>query len=135
LARIGGDATLRVGSETMTGTGQKRERRRAARVTGESVNVTVHNVGSACATIVRGQIVDVSDRGLAILTRDKIQDRTSVTLRVEPWDWSGNGCTRYCAQRGLKFLIGLELSPGTRRPTAVERPAGPPKNEEIGHSD
>ena len=114
---------------------QKRERRRAARVAGELVNVTVHDVGSACATVVRGQIVDVSDRGLAILTRDKIQDRTSVTLRVEPWDWSGNGCTRYCAQRGLKFLIGLELSPGTRRPTAVERPAHPPKNKEVERPD
>jgi len=116
-------ATLKVGAETMAGTGRIKERRRIERITSSPVNVCVHEVGAACPTVVRGQIVDLSDQGLGIVTRDKIRDRTSVTLRVEPWDWSGNGSIRYCAQKGPKFMIGLELAPETRRPAALRTSA------------
>ena len=98
--------------------GQTKERRLRTRSASVPVNISVHDVGSTCATVVRGQIVDLSENGLGIVTRDKIADRTCVTLRVEPWDWSGNGFVRYCAQKGLKFTIGLQLAPGTRPPAS-----------------
>jgi hypothetical protein len=100
----------------MMGTSQVKERRRKQRSASVPVAVTVHEVSSARPTVVRGQVVDLCETGLGIVTRDRIADRASVTLRVEPWDWSGNGFVRYCAQKGLKFSIGLELTPGTRQP-------------------
>jgi hypothetical protein len=113
----------------MEGKTKTRERRRAERTASDAVNVTLHDVGSSRPTVVRGQVIDVSDRGIGVVTRDKIQERTYVTLRVEPWDWSGNATTRYCAQSGAKYMVGLELSPGTRKPVQVKHSADPLKND------
>jgi hypothetical protein len=105
----------------MAGTGQTRERRRAARTASPPVNVTLHDISSGRPSVLRGCVSNVSDRGMSIVISDKIQDRTYLTLRIEPWDWSGTATTRFCTQAGVKYVVGLELSPGTRKPVPLNK--------------
>jgi len=94
----------------MLGNSRTRERRRTARTDGDSVSVTIHEIGSTQSRVTRGQLKNLSDRGVCLLTRDKIAERSNVSLRVEPWDWSGTGSARHCTPVKTQYLIGVELS-------------------------
>ena len=100
----------------MLGNSRTRERRRAARTDGDSVSVTMHEIGSTRSTVTRGLLKNLSDRGVCLLTRDKIADRSNVSLRIEPWDWSGSGSARHCTPVKTQYMVGVELSGKLAKP-------------------
>lgn len=58
----------------------------------------------------RGTCLDVSESGLRIETSDLIPARAVIMFRAERLDLSGSATVRYSSRRGMKFILGLELS-------------------------
>ena len=116
----------------MEGKDRSRERRRAERTAGEEITIVLHEAGSTAGTVMRGRIRNISDRGICVVTRDKIKERTYVTFRVESWDWSGGGSARHCTPVRTQYLVGVELSSGVKRPTDLggQPPPLPPAMSE-----
>ncbi len=58
----------------------------------------------------RGKCVDISETGLRIELQDEIPIRTSVVLSAESLGISGSAVVKNVSRRGLKHVIGLELT-------------------------
>ena len=58
----------------------------------------------------RGTCLDVSESGLRVETSDPIPARSVIIFRAEGLDLSGSATVRYSSRRGLKVILGVELS-------------------------
>jgi hypothetical protein len=64
-----------------------------------------------------GKVLDCSEAGIRIEMAEPIQIRSYVTLDAPELNragWVGWGSVRYCVARRSKYVIGLELSAGSR---------------------
>ena len=60
--------------------------------------------------ITRGKCVDISSRGIGALADDCIPVRTYVHFQIRKIDFSGSASVRFASRKGLRYIIGLELS-------------------------
>ena len=94
----------------MTGRILARERRSAARTSYDAMVMLLQDDGSTWGQVMRGRLTDISDTGLAIRIRERIENRTYLTFRVERLDWSGTGSVRHCTRSKMDYVIGLECA-------------------------
>ena len=94
----------------MTGRILARERRRATRTGYDATVMLLQDDGSIWGQVMRGQLTNISDSGLAIRIRERIENRTYVTFRIERMDWSGTGSVRHCTRSKMDYVIGLECA-------------------------
>ena len=87
-----------------------RERRSAARASYDAMVMMLHDDGSTWGQVMRGRLTNISDTGLAIRIRERIESRTYVTFRIERLDWSGTASVRHCTRGKIDYVIGLECA-------------------------
>ena len=67
----------------------------------------------------QAKALDVSDGGVRVETSEPIDAGTRVLIWIEHYNTSGNAVVRHCAQRGHRYVLGLEFLPAEgRRPFA-----------------
>ncbi len=65
----------------------------------------------------RVKVINVSEYGARIEMGSRLELRQSVTIRVDAYRIDSSATVRYREQRGLKFIVGLELSsPASLKP-------------------
>jgi hypothetical protein len=70
---------------------------------------------------ITGQIIDVSESGMRIQTREPLARQTYVTLRADQVGLHGRASVRTCAKQGTKYVVGLEFAGGMKwRPKGGE---------------
>jgi len=70
---------------------------------------------SGVAHFARGKILNSSKTGLCVELVEAIKPLSYVTLNapeLSGMDWATGGSVRYCAVKGAKHLVGLELRTG-----------------------
>jgi hypothetical protein len=63
---------------------------------------------------ITGQIIDVSESGMRIQTREALAKQTYVTLRADQIGLHGRASVRTCSKQGTKHVVGLEFAGGMK---------------------
>ena len=63
---------------------------------------------------ITGEIIDVSESGMRIRTREPLTRQMYVTLRAERIGLHGRASVRTCAKQGTKHVVGLEFAGGLK---------------------
>jgi hypothetical protein len=58
--------------------------------------------------------VDVTQEGMRIELKDRIQEGTFVNFRAEALKLHGTASVRRCTRQGAKYLIGLQFTGGLK---------------------
>lgn len=61
-----------------------------------------------------GLILDVSESGIRVELPDPLERQTYVTLRSASLGLHGTASVRSCVRKGMKYIVGLELSGGLK---------------------
>ena len=63
---------------------------------------------------ITGEIIDVSESGMRIRTREALARQTYVTLRAAQIGLHGRASVRTCSKQGTKHVVGLEFAGGLK---------------------
>jgi len=63
---------------------------------------------------ITGQIIDISESGMRIQTRESLARQTYVTLRADQIGLHGRASVRTCVKQGTKHVVGLEFAGGLK---------------------
>jgi hypothetical protein len=61
-----------------------------------------------------GRIIDVSETGMRIQTRERLVKLAYVSLRADQIALQGTASVRSCARQGSAYVVGLEFSGGLK---------------------
>ena len=75
--------------------------------------------------------LDVSEAGLRIEAPESIPVGTYITLRADRIKVSGTACVKNVVGKGMKFILGLELSAQFRRKAAEKLTEPAPTRETV----
>jgi len=64
--------------------------------------------------VIRGTIIDVSESGIRIELPEPLDKQTYVTLQSPSLGLHGSASVRTCTRKGVKYVVGLELSAGLK---------------------
>lgn len=64
--------------------------------------------------VMRGTIIDVSESGIRIEMAEPLEKQTYVTLQSTSLGLHGSASVRSCTRKGVKYVVGLELSGGLK---------------------
>jgi len=64
--------------------------------------------------VIRGTIIDVSESGIRIELAEPLDKQTYVTLQSTSLGLHGSASVRSCTRKGVKYVVGLELSGGLK---------------------
>jgi hypothetical protein len=64
--------------------------------------------------VIRGTIIDVSESGIRIELPEPLEKQTYVTLQSVSLGLHGSASVRTCTRKGVKYVVGLELSGGLK---------------------
>jgi hypothetical protein len=64
--------------------------------------------------IARGTIIDVSESGIRVELPEPLEKQSYVTLQCTSLGLHGSASVRTCTRKGLKYVVGLELSGGLK---------------------
>jgi hypothetical protein len=64
--------------------------------------------------VIRGTIIDVSESGIRIELPEPLEKQTYVTLQSTSLGLHGSASVRTCTRKGVKYVVGLELSAGLK---------------------
>ena len=70
--------------------------------------------GRGAEKFITAQIIDVSESGMRIQTREALTRQTYVTLRADQIGLHGRASVRTCAKQGTKYVVGLEFAGGLK---------------------
>jgi len=62
----------------------------------------------------KGRILDVSESGIRVELPDPLDRQTYVTLQAASLGLHGSASVRSCVRKGMKYIVGLELSGGLK---------------------
>jgi PilZ domain len=73
-----------------------------------------------------GRILDVSESGIRVELPDPLERQTYVTLQSASLGLHGTASVRSCVRKGMKYIVGLELSGGLKWKPKIPLKETPP---------